>query len=316
MKIVVVDGNTLNPGDLSWSALQHLGEVEIYTHSSAEEVLSRCQDAQLVLTNKVVFDEPLMAQLPHLRYIGVTATGYNVVDVAAARERGIVVTNTPAYGTDSVAQFVFAQLLMMAQPVAAYCEDVSERWPRSRDFCYYDSSMLELAGKTFGVIGYGAIGRQVAHLARAFGMRVLIYSRTPPETLLEGCRFVALQELVAESDVISLHCPLTEANQQMVNETFLRAMKPTAMLINTARGALIDELALRLALSEGWIAAAALDVLSVEPPPADHPLFDMPNCYITPHIAWATREARQRLLQVVVDNLKAFQAGAPINCVS
>lgn len=316
LKIVVVDGHTLNPGDISWQGFVALGDCEIYEHSPADTVVPRCRDAEVVLTNKVVFDAAVLSRLPKLRYLGVTATGVNVVDVAAAKHQGVVVTNIPGYGTHSVAQFVFAQLLNWAQPVAYYGQTVKERrWSRSRDFCYYDHTMVELAGKSLGVIGFGAIGRQVTQIALAFGMQVLVHTRTPPASLPAGAQVASLERLAAESDVISLHCPLTADNAGFVNRSFLQRMKPGAYLINTGRGALIDEAALVEALQQRRIAGAALDVLTVEPPPADHPLLALDNCIITPHIAWATREARERLMGIAVDNLRAFLAGAPVNCV-
>lgn len=316
MNIVVVDGHTLNPGDISWQGFTALGECTVYEHSTAAEVVARCRHADVVLTNKVVFDEAVLAQLPRLKYLGVTATGVNVVDVQAAAQRSIVVTNTPGYGTQSVAQFVFAQLLQWAQPVAYYDRTVKDRrWSQSRDFCYYDHTMVELAGKTLGVVGFGAIGQQVAKIALAFDMKVLVHTRTPPEDLPVGVRCATLEGLAAESDVISLHCPLTATNEGFIDADFLAAMKPSAYLMNTGRGALIDESALYTSLKNGHIAGAALDVLAVEPPPADHPLLKLNNCTITPHIAWATREARARLMAIAVANLKAFLAGAPVNRV-
>lgn len=316
MKIVVVDGFTLNPGDISWEGVKALGDCQIYERTAAHELVERCRDAEVILTNKVVFSNDIMEQLPALKYLGVTATGYNVVDVEAAARRGIVVTNTPAYGTASVAQFVFAQLLQWAQPVSYYDQTVkARRWSRSDDFCYYDHNMVELAGKTLGLIGYGAIGRQVAQIGLAFGMNVLVHTRTPPAQLSPGVESVALAELASRSDVISLHCPLTAENAGFVNAEFLSAMKSSAFLINTGRGPLIDEAALYDALVDQRIAGAALDVLATEPPPANHPLFSLNNCTITPHIAWATIEARQRLMDIVVDNLQAFVAGASLNRV-
>lgn len=316
MKIVVVDGFTLNPGDISWQGLKALGDCQIYQRTAAQDLIERCADAEAILTNKVVFSDEVMAQLPALKYLGVMATGYNVVDVDAAARRGIVVTNTPAYGTASVAQFVFAQLLQWAQPVGYYDQTVkARRWSRSDDFCYYDHNMMELAGKTLGLIGYGAIGRQVARIGLAFGMKVLVNTRTTPAELPSGVDAVSLDELASRSDVISLHCPLTADNAGFVNAEFLSAMKSSAFLINTGRGPLIDESALYDALVEQRIAGAALDVLATEPPPSDHPLFSLSNCTITPHIAWATREARQRLMDIAVDNLQAFVDGASLNRV-
>ncbi|NIB39065.1 D-2-hydroxyacid dehydrogenase [Pseudomaricurvus alkylphenolicus] len=314
--MVVLDGYTLNPGDLSWESLSQLGELAHYDHTLPAEVVERCADAEVVFTNKTPIDDAAMERLPKLRYIGVLATGYNIVDVEAARRRGIVVTNTPAYGSDSVAQFVFAQLLNWAQPIAYYGDTVKQgRWAASRDFCYYDHSMLQLAGATLGVVGYGAIGRQVATIARAFGMKVLVNTRTRPQSLPEGVEFADLETLASNSDVISLHCPLTDANKAFVNEAFLNRMKSSAYLINTGRGPLIDEAALEKALNERRIAGAALDVLAVEPPSADHPLVALENCTVTPHIAWATLAARQRLMDIAVANLQAFLAGEAQNQV-
>ncbi|MGH1374687.1 MAG: D-2-hydroxyacid dehydrogenase [Cellvibrionaceae bacterium] len=307
MNIVVIDGFTLNPGDLSWAGFEVLGRCTIYPRTAPEQVIERCVGADVVLTNKVVFSDEVLAQLPRLKYLGVLATGYNVVDVAAAERRGIAVTNIPAYGAQSVAQFVFAQILQWAQPVHYYAETVkAKRWQQSADFCYYDHSMIELAGKTLGIIGFGAIGKKVAQIALGFDMQVLIHTRTPPASLPEGMDCVDLTDLAKNSDIISLHCPLTSANERFINAAFLNAMKVSAYLINTGRGPLIDETALFDAIDQKRIAGAALDVLSVEPPQADHTLFKLPGCVVTPHIAWATLEARQRLMGIAVDNLSAY----------
>lgn len=307
MNIVVIDGFTLNPGDLSWAGFEALGRCTVYPRSATEQVLERCRDADVVLTNKVGFDDQLLSQLPKLKYLGVLATGYNVVDVAAATRREIAVTNVPGYGSQSVAQFVFAQILQWAQPVHYYADTVkAKRWQQSPDFCYYDHSMIELAGKTLGIIGYGAIGKKVAQIARGFDMQVLVHTRTPAQNLPEGVKAIDLDGLAKSADIISLHCPLTETNQRFINGDFLSAMKATAYLINTGRGGLIDEAALFDAIDQRHIAGAALDVLSVEPPNADHPLFQLERCVITPHIAWATLEARSRLMAIAVDNLSAY----------
>lgn len=307
MNIVVIDGFTLNPGDLSWAGFEALGNCTIYPRSTPEQVVERCAQADVVLTNKVVFSDEVLAQLPKLKYLGVLATGYNVVDVASAANRGIAVTNVPAYGAQSVAQFVFAQILQWAQPVHHYADTVKDqRWQQSPDFCYYDHSMIELAGKTLGVIGYGAIGKKVAQIALGFDMKVLVHTRTPPTSLPEGADNVDLTTLASSADIISLHCPLTESNERFINAAFLSAMKPSAYLINTGRGPLIDEAALYDAIDQQHIAGAALDVLSVEPPQSEHPLFQLERCIITPHIAWATLEARQRLMAIAVDNLSAY----------
>jgi len=316
MKIAILDGFTLNPGDLSWQPVHDLGECKIYERTDARDVLTRCRDAQIVFTNKVILDANILAQLPQLKYIGVTATGFNVVDTAAAKELGIVVTNTPAYGSDSVAQFVFAQLLNWAQPVAHYSETVKQkRWAKSPDFCYYDAPMIELSNLTLGIVGYGAIGKKVAQIALGFGMQVLIHSRTKPQDLPDGIRFVALDQLAKESDVISLHCPLNDTNAGFVNAAFLANMKNSAYLINTGRGPLINETDLLNALKNNTIAGAALDVLAVEPPDENNPLFEVNNLTITPHIAWATLAARQRLMGIAVNNLQDFLAGKTTNRV-
>jgi len=316
MKIAILDGFTLNPGDLSWQPVHDLGECNVYERTDAQDVLTRCRDAQIVFTNKVILDANILAQLPQLKYIGVTATGFNVVDTAAAKELGIVVTNTPAYGSDSVAQFVFAQLLNWAQPVAHYSETVKQkRWAKSPDFCYYDAPMIELSNLTLGIVGYGAIGKKVAQIALGFGMQVLIHSRTKPQDLPDGIRFVALDQLAKESDVISLHCPLNDTNAGFVNAAFLANMKNSAYLINTGRGPLINETDLLNALKNNTIAGAALDVLAVEPPDENNPLFEVNNLTITPHIAWATLAARQRLMGIAVNNLQDFLAGKTTNRV-
>lgn len=313
----VLDGYTLNPGDLDWQPLQALASsLNIYDRTTAALVLERSQGAQALFTNKVQLTGDLISALPELSYIGVLATGYNVVDIDAAHERGITVTNIPDYGTNSVAQFVFAQLLALMQPVHRYGESTrNQQWAKQPDFCYYHHSMTELSSLTIGVIGYGSIGQQVAALASAFGMQVLVYSRTLKTDLPKGIRWVELNELCASSDVISLHCPLTNENTRLIGTDFLQQMKPSAYLINTARGPLIDEVALAEALKSGTIKGAALDVLSVEPPPENHPLTLLDNCLVTPHIAWATSQARQRLMNTAADNFRQFLTGSPINCV-
>jgi len=309
MNILVLDGHTLNPGDLSWDPLRKLGSCEIYERSTADEIVPRSKGAEIVLTNKVVLSRAYMETVPSLKYIGVTATGYNIVDVAAARERSIVVTNVPTYGTKSVAQMTFALLLELTQHVGHHAQTVRDgRWTRSPDFCYWDYPLIELDGLTMGIIGYGRIGQAVGELARAFGMKVIAHSRKQSSEELE--------RLFRESDVISLHCPLTPETKHLVNTKRLGWMKPTAFLLNTSRGPLVDEAALAEALNAGRIAGAGLDVLSVEPPLADNSLFKAKNCFITPHIAWATRAARSRLMDAAVDNVRAFLAGKPKNVVS
>ena len=300
MKIVVLDGLTLNPGDLTWDAL---GDATIYDRTPANQVVERARDAEILLTNKCVVDRQAIAQLPKLRYIGVMATGYNVVDIAAARERGIVVTNVPAYSTRSVAQHTFALVLELAQHVGHHAGTI-ERWPKSADYCYWDFPLVELASLTMGIIGHGSIGREVEKLARAFGMNVLVH------------RGVDLEVLLRSSDVVSLHCPLTPVTEGLINASRLALMKPTAFLINTGRGGLVVEQDLANALNAGKIAGAGLDVLSTEPPRSDNPLLTAKNCLITPHLAWATRASRERLMRAVVKNIQTFLAGAPENQVS
>jgi glycerate dehydrogenase len=309
MKIVVLDGYTLNPGDLSWDALRELGSCEIYDRSAPDEIVPRSTSAEIVLTNKVKLNGEYISSVPTLKYIGVTATGYNIVDVAAARERKVIVTNVPTYGTQSVAQMTFALLLELTQHVGHHAQTVREgRWTRSPDFCYWDYPLIELDGLTFGVVGFGRIGKMVGQLAEAFGMKILTYSRKQPAAEMET--------LFRQSDIISLHCRLAPQTERLVNEERLAWMKPTAFLLNTSRGPLIDESALAKVLNEGRIAGAGLDVLAVEPPTADNPLLRAKNCLITPHIAWATRAARSRLMEAVVENVRAFLAGESKNVVT
>jgi glycerate dehydrogenase len=317
MKIVVVDGYTLNPGDLSWEDLRALGECEIYERSTDEELLARSAEAEILLTNKMEVRGRHMERLQKLRYIGVTATGYNIVDVAAARERGIIVTNVPAYGTASVAQMTFALLLELCQRTGHHAQTVSDgRWAKSSDFCYWDYPLVELDGLIMGIIGLGRIGQTVARLAQGFGMKIVATGRSKPKDLPASIAWFDLETLLRTSDVVSLHCPLTTETKQMINAQRLKLMKPTAFLLNTSRGPLIDESALAAALQAGQIAGAGLDVLSVEPPAADNPLYQAPNCFITPHISWATQAARSRLMRVAVENVAAFIGGKPQNVVS
>lgn len=312
MKIVVLDGYTLNPGDLDWSDLAQLGDCTIHDRSSATDIVARAQQAEIVLTNKTPLSAETLAQLPKLRYIGVLATGYNVVDVPAATARGIPVTNVPDYGTRSVAQHVFALLLELTQRVGHHAQTVRDgRWQRSADFCYWDYPLVELDGLTLGIVGYGRIGRAVAEIGRAFGMEIIAFSRS--ET--PGAVKVSLDDLFARSDVISLHCPLTTETKAMVSAARLARMKPGAFLLNTSRGPLVVEQDLADALNAGRLAGAGLDVLSVEPPREASPLFQAKNCVITPHIAWATHAARTRLLAIAVANVAAFRAGRPQNLV-
>lgn len=315
MQIVLLDGHTLNPGDLSWDELAALGPCTIYERSAPDQVVPRAKDAQIVLTNKVLLSRPVLEQLPKLKFIGVLATGYNCVDIEAARQRQIVVTNVPTYGSASVAQMVFAHLLNLTQHVAHHARTTAEgRWSRSVDWCYWDFPLVELAGLTMGVIGLGRIGRTTAQIARAFGMRVLAHD-SQPITGVDGVSVVDLPTLFHQSDVISLHCPLTPDTEQLINRRHLALMKRTALLINTSRGGLVDEQALAEALNSGQIAGAGLDVLVVEPPAPDNPLLAAKNCFVTPHIAWATKAARQRLLGIVVENIRAYLAGRPQNVV-
>lgn len=318
MKIVVLDAYTANPGDLSWEGLRRLGETEIYDRTSPEETVMRAAGAVAVLVNKVRMTREVIGRLPGLRYIGVLATGYNVVDMAAARERGIVVANVPAYSTMSVAQTVFAHLLDVTNGVAHYTREVrAGKWTASPDFCFFDTPLVELAGLTMGIVGLGNTGSAVARMAQAFGMDVLALSSKRAEVLAaSGIRKAAsCDELFAASDVLSLHCPLTEDTCHLVNAARLALMKPTAILINTGRGSLVDEQALADALNAGRLHAACLDVLSEEPPSADCPLLSARNCRITPHIAWATRAARERLLATAIDNVRAFAEGRPVNVI-
>lgn len=314
MKIVILDGFTANPGDLSWAELEALGQVTVYERTLPSETVARAAEADMVLTNKVVVSKEVMDQLPHLKYIGVLATGYNVVDIEAAHQRGITVTNVPAYSTESVAQMVFAHLLTVTNRTEHYAQENRQgRWSRNADFCYWDFSHMELAGKTFGIVGLGNIGRRVAEIALAFGMKVkAVSSKT---TLPAGIEKVSLEALLATADVLSLHCPLTDSTRHLINADTLAKMKSSAILINTGRGPLIDDQAVADALAEGRLAAFCADVLTQEPPLADNPLLKQPNAFITPHIAWASKEARVRLIQVATSNVRAFLSGTPQNVV-
>ena len=317
MKIVVLDGYAANPGDLSWEELKSLGECSIYDRTSPEEVMARAQHAEVLLTNKTVLTHEHIEALPDLKYIGVLATGYNIVDVEAARKRGIVVTNIPAYSTDSVAQLVFAHILNIAQQVQHHAEEVRRgRWTQSPDFCFWDTPLIELRGKKLGIVGLGHTGYSTARVAIGFGMEVHAYTSKSAFQLPPEIKKMELDELFRECDIISLNCPLTESTRNMVNAERLKLMKPTAILINTGRGQLINEQDLADALNSGQIYAAGLDVLSQEPPRADNPLLTAKNCYITPHIAWATTAARERLMHIMMDNIKAYLEGKPVNNVA
>jgi glycerate dehydrogenase len=316
MKIVVLDGYTLNPGDLSWDELRTLGDSDIYERSAPGEVVRRLQNAEAALTNKVPITGEMMNSLSGLKYIGVTATGFNIVDVQRAKERGMVVTNVPAYGSDSVAQATFALLLELTNRVGHHAQSVREgRWSRCPDFSFWDYPLIELGGLTMGIVGYGRIGRRVGQIAQAFGMQV-IATQHRPKAVEQGVRLVDLETLLRESDVISLHCPLTAETNGLINSERIRMMKSGAFLLNTSRGPLVVEKDLAEALHARRIAGAGLDVLALEPPTEGSLLFNVPNCYITPHQAWATRAARQRLMQVSVANLRAFKQGKPQNVVS
>lgn len=317
MKIVVLDGYGLNPGDLSWEAMEALGELKVYDRTSPSELMARAEGADALITNKTVITSADMDALPQLRYIGVLATGYNVVDVDSARKKGIVVTNIPAYSTHSVAQMVFAHLLHITQRVGHYASENKEgRWSANPDFCYWETPLVELHGKKMGIVGFGNIGKATANLALAFGMEVYVYSSKPQSLLPQGIQKRTLDELFKECDVVSLHCPLTSDTLELVNASRLALMKPSAILINTGRGPLINEKDLADALNEGRIAGAGLDVLSTEPPRKDNPLLMARNCFITPHIAWATKEARERLMSIAVNNLKSYLQGIVINNVA
>jgi len=316
MQIVVLDGYTLNPGDMDWAPLRALGECTIYDRTAPDEIVARAATAEVVLTNKVVLSREVLARLPRLRYVGVLATGYNVVDAVAARERGIPVTNVPAYSTASVAQLVFAHLLHLANQVATHDEAVHRGlWSSSPDFCFWLTPQVELAGLALGIVGHGQIGQAVATLGRAFGMTILASTRTPRPATPE-VTWVELDELFRRSDVVTLHCPLTAETKHLVNARRLALMKPSAWLINTGRGPLVDEAALAAALQAGQLAGAAVDVLSTEPPPATNSLLTAPHCVLTPHLAWATQAARRRLLNTVIANLAAWQRHAPQHVVN
>lgn len=317
MKIVVLDGYGLNPGDLSWESMQALGELEVFDRTSPAELHQRASDAEALITNKTIISAEDMKALPQLKYIGVLATGYNVVDIDAAKALGIVVTNIPAYSTRSVAQMVFAHLLNITQRVGHYAdENIKGRWTNNADFCYWDTPLVELDGKKIGIIGYGNIGQAVAAIATALGMEVYVYSSKPQFLLPQGVQRMSIDEIFQECDVVSLHCPLTDETKGMVNSTRLNSMKSSTILINTGRGPLVNEQDLADALNNGVIAAAGLDVLSTEPPRKDNPLLTAKNCFITPHIAWATKEARIRLMNIAVNNLKSYIGGSIINNVA
>ena len=317
MKIVVLDGYCLNPGDLSWEDMASLGDLRVYDRTSPAELLNRAEGAEVLITNKTLITGNDMEALPQLKYIGVLATGYNVVDVESAKEKGIVVTNIPAYSTNSVAQMVFAHLLNITQRVGHYaCMNRQGKWSDNADFCYWDTELIELNDKWMGIIGFGNIGQATARIALSFGMKVGVFTSKAQSELPEGVKKMSLEEIFKNCDVVSLHCPLTPSTQEMVNAERLNLMKPNAILINTGRGPLINEQDLADALNAGKILAAGLDVLSTEPPLSSNPLLSARNCFITPHIAWATKEARIRLMKIAVNNLNEFMKGNIINNVA
>lgn len=316
MKIVVLDAYTLNPGERRWEELEELGEVVVHDRTAQLDVVRRAKDAEVMLTNKTILDGFILNLLPKLKYIGVLATGYNVVDLDVARQRGIVVTNIPAYSTQSVAQMAIAHLLNITQRVAHYAHEVHNGvWSAQPDFCYWNTPLIELAGKKIGIVGFGNTGQATAQIAEALGMEVWVYTSKPKKSLPKKYQKVTLNELFSACDVVSLHCPLTAENKEMVNSFRLSLMKQGAILINTSRGGLIDEKALEQALLSGKLLGAGLDVLSSEPVPNGNPLLKLKNCFITPHIAWATRESRMRLMNQAVENLKAWMEGRTINNV-
>ena len=318
MKIVILDGQTINPGDLSWDALKKYGELTVYERTPKELIVSRIRDAEAVLTSKCILSAEVLSQCPNLKYIGVLATGINMVDLECAAARRITVTYIPAYSTDSVAQFTFSLLLEICNHVKLHSDAVhSGKWQTSEDFCFRLTPQMELAGKTFGIIGYGNIGRKAARIAEALGMNVVIASKYPdPGFETENISFVTLEELYKQSDVISLHCPLTEENRGFINSSSISKMKDGVILLNTSRGPLITDDDLAQALKSGKVAAAGLDVLTAEPPRNGNPLIGIPNCIITPHIAWITKESRTRLIETAGSNLEAFLNGEKINCVN
>ncbi len=316
MKIVILDGHAANPGDLSWKPLQQLGEVTVYERTTPEELIERAVDADAVLTNKVYLGEDELQQLPKLRYIGVLATGYNAVDIKAACRHGVTVTNIPAYSTDSVAQHVFALILNVLNRVDLYAdENRNGRWSANLDFCYWDARIRELASMKMGIIGLGNIGRKVAKIALAFGAEVYAFTSKQQDELPDGITKCSLDTLFSTCDIVSLHCPLTDDTKEMINRDTIAMMQPSTILINTGRGPLVNEHDVADALQEGRIAAYATDVMCQEPPEADNPLFKCKNAFITPHMAWGTVEARQRLMDIALGNIKAFAEGKPINTV-
>lgn len=317
MKIVVMDGNGVNPGDMSWRQIEQLGELKVYPRTAPDEVVEHVGDAEIVLTNKTVFDEHVIAQLTHTKYIGVLATGYNVVDLDAASNRGIVVTNIPAYSTDSVAQMVFAHILNVVNHVDYYARASRDgKWSRSLDFCYWDLPLVELAGKTIGIVGLGNIGMKVARIAMDFGLDVFAYTSKNASELPVGIQKTTMDGLLGASDIVTLHCPLTDDTRGMINKESLKKMRKNAILVNTGRGPLVNESDVAEALHDGQLGAYCADVMCSEPPAADNPLFKEPHAFITPHIAWATVEARTRLMDIAERNISMYLNGTPVNVVN
>ena len=317
MKIVVMDGNGVNPGDISWEKIEQFGQLTVYPRTTPEEVLDHVGDAEIVLTNKTVFDAEIISHLTNTKYIGVLATGYNVVDLKAAREHGIVVTNIPAYSTDSVAQMTFAHILNVTNRVDHYARASREgEWSRCPDLCYWDQPLMELSGKTIGIVGLGHIGMKVARIAHDFGMDVFALTSKDATSLPEGIQKTTLEGILGASDIISLHCPLTNSTREIINAESLAKMRKGTILVNTGRGPLVNEADVAAALHTGQLAAYCADVMCSEPPSFDNPLFQEPNAFITPHVAWATVEARLRLMDIAEGNIKAFLSGNPVNVVN
>ena len=317
MKITVLDGYGLNPGDMSWDELKALGDVEIFDRTPREQVVERAKDSEIILTNKVKIDDEIMSQLPQLMYVGVLATGYNVVDVKAANKRGIIVTNIPTYSTDSVAQMTFAHILTISNRVEHYAiENRKGRWSNNPDFCYWDTPLVDLTGKTLGIVGLGHIGLRVAAIAKQFGMDVFAYTSKTAAELPLGIQKTTLEGLYAVSDILTLHCPLTDETRELINARSIAKMKNGIVIINTGRGQLINEHDVAEALKSGYICGYGADVMSEEPPKEDNELLLQPNAFITPHIAWASMDSRIRLMNQTVNNIKAFMNGRPINVVN
>lgn len=313
MKICILDGYSLNPGDLDWSPVERLGDVTLFDRTPADKIVERAADADIVLTNKVPFSADTLRQLPRLRFICVLATGYNIIDTEAAARQGVVVANIPAYSTMSVAQMAFAHILNITNHVASYAREVADgKWTNCPDFCFWDSALTELAGKTMGIVGLGNTGMTTARIAVAMGMKVVAMTSKSADTLPEGITPAPLDDVLASADVVSLHCPLTPSTRHLINAASIAKMKPSAILINTGRGPLVDEQAVADALNGGRLAAFGADVLSQEPPRGDNPLLSARNCFLTPHIAWATLEARTRLMSTATENVRQFIAGEPV----